>query len=177
MRPDKASSLGTRPGEWVVRWARDPVEGRPLSDRRLQLAGEVVDGGGTSLGQEELTVTRIRANCPSCGEVDLRPDDVVLSVVRACDGLISDASSYRFNCPDCTEVVTKPADERIAQLLTTGGVPVEEASEVADEPVDARPPHPEFPPSGRALSVDDLLDLHEKLESDGWFDELLDIIR
>ncbi len=121
-------------------------------------------------------MTRIRANCPSCGEVDLRPNDVVLSVVRAYDGLFSDASSYRFNCPDCTEVVTKPADERIAQLLTTGGVPVEETGEAATvptAPVDERPPHPEAPAEGRALIADDLLDLHLKLEEDGWFAELL----
>ena len=130
----------------------------------------------TSLGLEELPVTRIRANCPSCGEVDLRPNDVVLSVVRAYDGLVSDASSYRFNCPDCTEVVTKPADERIAQLLTTGGVPVEEAGETAtgaSAPVDDRPAHPESPAEGRVLIADDLLDLHLKLEEDGWFAELL----
>ncbi len=121
-------------------------------------------------------MTRIRANCPSCGEVDLRPHDVVLSVVRAYDGLVSDESSYRFNCPDCTEVVTKPADERIAQLLTTGGVPVEEAEDApatAAVPVDDRPPHPETPAEGRALTADDLLDLHLKLADDGWFAELL----
>ena len=122
-------------------------------------------------------MTRIRANCPSCGEVDLRPDDVILSVVRAYDGLISDASSYRFNCPDCTEVVTKPADERIAQLLTTGGVPIEEAADAPEVVVDERPPHPEDPPSGRPLTADDLLDLHVKLQDRGWFDELLDTIR
>jgi predicted RNA-binding Zn-ribbon protein involved in translation (DUF1610 family) len=120
-------------------------------------------------------VTRIRANCPSCGEVDLRPHDVILSVVRAYDGLISDASSYRFNCPDCTEVVTKPADERIAQLLTTGGVPVEEATDAPSfaAPVDDRPEHPEAPARGRSLTADDLLDLHFKLQDEGWFDELL----
>ncbi len=121
-------------------------------------------------------MTRIRANCPSCGEVDLRPHDVILSVVRAYDGLISDESSYRFNCPDCTEVVTKPADERIAQLLTTGGVPVEEAGDApvtAAPLVDDRPEHPEAPAGGRSLTADDLLDLHFKLEADDWFDELL----
>jgi predicted RNA-binding Zn-ribbon protein involved in translation (DUF1610 family) len=141
----------------------------------LQDRAEAVDVVGTSLSQEELTVTRIRANCPSCGEVDLRPNDVVLSVVRAYDGLVSDESSYRFNCPDCTEVVTKPADERIAQLLTTGGVPIEETPcpSVAVEAADDRPPHPEAPVVGRALTADDLLDLHLKLEDDGWFDELL----
>lgn len=119
-------------------------------------------------------MTRIRANCPSCGEVDLRPADVVLNVVRAYDGLVSDESSYRFNCPDCTEVVTKPADKRIAQLLTTGGVPVEEDAEVGSSSVvtDDRPPHPESPMAGPRLTWDDLLDLHLQLQDDGWFAEL-----
>lgn len=119
-------------------------------------------------------MTRIRASCPGCGEVDLRPDDVTLHVVRAPDGLVSDASSYRFSCPDCEELVTKPADERIAQLLTTGGVAVEEEPGDAPPITDPRPLHPEQRSPGPALTRDDLLDLHLKLASDGWFDELLD---
>jgi predicted RNA-binding Zn-ribbon protein involved in translation (DUF1610 family) len=120
-------------------------------------------------------VTRIRASCPGCGEVDLRPDDVTLRVVRASDGLIGDGSSYRFSCPDCSELVTKPADERIAQLLSTGGVPIEDAGVGALEggvPDELRPPHPESPRGGPPLTPDDLLDLHLKLASGGWFDEL-----
>ena len=113
-------------------------------------------------------MTRIRASCPECGEVDLLPEDVVLHVVRAPDGLVATGSNYRFACPDCAGTVTKPADDRIAQLLTTGGVPIEED---ALEPL--LPPHPEAPPAGRALTRDDLLDLHLLLRSDGWFDELL----
>ena len=119
-------------------------------------------------------MTRIRASCPCCGEVDLRPDDVTLRVVRAPNGLVSDASSYRFSCPDCEELVTKPADERIAQLLTTGGVAVEEEPGDAPPITDPRPPHPERRSPGPVLTRDDLLDLHLKLASDGWFDELLD---
>jgi predicted RNA-binding Zn-ribbon protein involved in translation (DUF1610 family) len=116
-------------------------------------------------------VTRIRASCPECGEVDLLPDEVVLTVVRAPDGEVGDGSTYRFSCPDCTGLVTKPADERIAQLLTTGGVAVEEAREAA--PVDTRPAHPELPAPGRAFTHDDLLDLHLLLERDDWFHDLL----
>jgi len=111
-------------------------------------------------------VTRIRASCPACGEVDLRPDDVVLHVVRADDGLVCDGSEYRFRCPTCADEVAKPADERIAQLLTTGGVPIAEAQPEL-------PPHPEFPPGGPALDHDDLLDLHLLLAEDGWFEQLL----
>lgn len=115
-------------------------------------------------------MTRIRATCPSCGEVDLRPDDVTLVVVRDGLGSVTDGSSYRFDCPDCDELVVKPADERIADLLTTGGVPVEEA----DQPlVDDRPPHPEAPRPGPVLTHDDLLDLHLALAREDWFDQLL----
>ena len=122
-------------------------------------------------------MTRIRASCPICGEVDLRPDDVTLRVVRAESGLVGEGSCYRFCCPDCDELVTKPADERIAQLLSTGGVPIETVDPAGPETfralVDPRPIHPEFPPTGPPLTHDDVLDLHLKLAGDGWFEELL----
>lgn len=111
-------------------------------------------------------MTRIRANCPACGEVDLRPDDVVLRIVRAPDGLVADGSEYRFLCPSCTDEVAKPADERIAQLLATGGVHIDEAAPVL-------PSHPESPADGPPLTLDDLLDLHLDLERDDWFADLL----
>lgn len=122
-------------------------------------------------------MTRIRASCPECGEVDLCPDDVVLHIVRSLDGLVSDGSSYRFSCPDCEETVLKPADERIAQLLVTGGVEVEESDDATEPVLDATfavtPSHPEDPCGGPAFTLDDVLDLHLKLSDDGWFDELL----
>ncbi|MFW5934144.1 MAG: hypothetical protein ACOCT8_05390 [Actinomycetota bacterium] len=111
-------------------------------------------------------MTRIRASCPACGEVDLSPDEVVLHVVRARDGDIDAASSYRFTCPSCDEPVAKPADERIVELLATGGVQIVEAGTEL-------PPHPEQPPAGPALTHDDLLDLHLALQGDEWFLELL----
>jgi predicted RNA-binding Zn-ribbon protein involved in translation (DUF1610 family) len=116
-------------------------------------------------------VTRIRANCPTCGEVDLTPEDVTLHLVRDPVGEVDDASTYRFACPDCTELVTKPADGRIAQLLTSGGVAVEETATGAEP--DLRPEHPERPPSGPALTLDDLLDLHLLLDQPTWFDRVL----
>ncbi|MCC5949042.1 MAG: hypothetical protein JJT89_11355 [Nitriliruptoraceae bacterium] len=115
-------------------------------------------------------MTRIRATCPTCGEVDLRPYEVTLHVVRDPLGDVSDGSCYRFDCPACDELVVKPADERIAELLQTGGVPVEENAESL---VDDRPPHPEAPRPGPVLTRDDLLDLHLALSGDDWFDQLL----
>jgi predicted RNA-binding Zn-ribbon protein involved in translation (DUF1610 family) len=128
-----------------------------------------------NVAQEDL-VTRIRASCPSCGEVELTPPDVVLHIVRTATGLVGDGSNYRFSCPDCEQVVTKPADERIAQLLTTGGVPVEHDAATDDEVAlfeALKPTHPERPVPGPRLTPDDLLDLHLLLASDDWFDELL----
>jgi predicted RNA-binding Zn-ribbon protein involved in translation (DUF1610 family) len=114
-------------------------------------------------------MTRIRATCPSCGEVELLPADVLLRRVTDADGDVSVGSCYRFSCPDCTEVVEKPADERIVSLLTTGGVEVEEVGVT----VDTRPPHPEASLGGPRLTHDDLLDLHFALQDPAWFDRLL----
>ena len=122
-------------------------------------------------------MTRIRASCPTCGEVDLRPKDVVLRLVRGARGAVGEASSYRFACPSCDDTVVKPADERIAQLLTTGGVPVEEtdeASELEGLAAELRPVHPESPSPAPALTHDDLLDFHLALEQDDWLEALLE---
>lgn len=113
-------------------------------------------------------MTTIRATCPHCGEVDLAPTDIQLTVVRAEGMPVGPDSRYTFDCPGCTESVAKPADERIARLLTTGGV---EVSVIQDsEPV---PPHPEDPPGGPAFTPDDLIDFHFQLQQREWFRELV----
>ncbi len=106
-------------------------------------------------------MTRIRATCPVCGEVDLRPSDIELQIVRDVLAEVAEGSCYRFSCPTCTDLVTKPADERIARLLRTGGV-------LVVEPRPA-PAHPEAPPPGPRLTHDDLLDLHQLLGTADWF--------
>lgn len=119
-------------------------------------------------------MTRIRATCPTCGEVDLTPADIHLQVLRTEVEDIAAGSTYRFSCPDCDEHVTKPADERIARLLTTGGVEVS-VTEVADAA--ALPEHPEAPVLDRApLGYDDLIDFHQLLADPDWFDALADLV-
>lgn len=108
-------------------------------------------------------MTRIRATCPSCGEVDLRPTDIELEIIRDSAREVTDGSCYRFCCPTCEELITKPADERIARLLTTGGVQVVSSAD------DHREPHPEFPADGPPLTLDDLISFHQLLESEDWF--------
>ncbi len=80
-------------------------------------------------------MTRIRATCPSCGEVELRPGGRRPPPRhRRRSGRSRSGSCYRFSCPDCTELVEKPADERIVSLLTTGGVAVEDVGPAVRRP-------------------------------------------
>lgn len=106
-------------------------------------------------------MTTIRATCPTCGEVGLTPEEMELHV----DPNGYRQASYNFDCPGCLTVVTKPADERIVRLLASGGVPVREWAP------------PRHLPDGPKFTFDDLLDFHALLETDGWFDELLDLLR
>lgn len=129
-------------------------------------------------------MTRIRATCPMCGEVDLKPEDVRLAIVRDAAGEVGDGSTYRFPCPSCRELVSKPADERIARMLATGGVAIEitEGELDVDELVGLLDDedlafHPELPSPGPAFVRDDLLTFHELLAGDDWFDRLRTLVR
>jgi len=118
-----------------------------------------VDTRGKMRDHEHTPQTRIRATCPSCGEVELAPPDVELKVCTT-----AEHSFYAFVCPDCLEMVTKPADERVVRLLVSGGV----EAEFWEPPAELLEPR-----SGPALTWDDLLDLHLELESPDWWSRLV----
>lgn len=104
-------------------------------------------------------MTTIKTNCPACGEVDLTPADVELHA----DADAGPGSFYAFGCPECLMVVRKQADERVVRLLMSAGVtciPLQ---------VNRRPQDPAF-------TYDDLLDLHDLLATDDWFDDLLGLV-
>jgi ribosomal protein S28E/S33 len=65
-------------------------------------------------------MTTIKATCPTCGDVDLTPSDVTVTVARALGW-----STYTFRCAGCADAVCKPADDEVVQLLTGAGVRVE----------------------------------------------------
>jgi hypothetical protein len=90
-------------------------------------------------------MTTIKASCPTCGEVQLRPEDVSLMVCSSAATL----SYYAFDCPACRVEVRKPADDHVVSLLLSGGVP----ATPWDLPAEARESH-----VGPRLSYDDLLD-------------------
>lgn len=109
----------------------------------------------------EDAVTTIRATCPTCGEVELTPDDITL---RVCTH--GPASYYEFGCPLCAEQIQKPADERVVQLLISGGV----AATVWELPQEFNEQH-----DGAPFTMDDILDLHLLLDSSDWFERLLKV--
>lgn len=122
--------------------------------------------------------TTIRVCCPDCGAVDLTPAQIRLTVVQRPDEPVAPDSHYTFLCPSCAERVDKPADERVARLLSSGGVAVEVVNAAglhARHPA-ARPHHPEDPPGGPPLDHDDLLDLHLLLDTDDWFERLQTLV-
>jgi hypothetical protein len=104
-------------------------------------------------------VTKIKAECPRCGNVRLGPDDVT---VRVCmdDG----AGAYRFRCPTCSTAALHEASPAICALLRHAGCTEESWSLPAE--LGERP-------NGPRLTTDDLLDFHLLLREDDWASALI----
>lgn len=99
-------------------------------------------------------MTTIKATCPTCGDVDLTPADVIVTVAAALGW-----STYTFTCAGCADDVCKPADDEIVQLLTTAGVRVHRL-DIPTEYLESRLLARTNPP----LTSDDLLDFGMWLE-------------
>lgn len=115
-------------------------------------------------------MTRIRTTCPQCGEIELLTTDVTMRIALDTVTLVGEDSRYRFHCPGCESMVSKRVTPRIAQLLSTGGVEIEEPhvpDAVAGWDRGTRPE-----PQAPALTLDDLLDLHLALQDERWFDRI-----
>ena len=109
--------------------------------------------------RRESSVATIRASCPTCGDVELTSRDVSVHVCVS-----NNQGSYAFRCPSCRVAVSKHAEQRIVDLLVSSGVRLSVWSLPAelDEPRSSEP----------ALSYDDLLEFHQLLQEDGWFERL-----
>lgn len=105
-------------------------------------------------------MTWIEATCPTCGSVEVTPDDIELGVCTN-----ADASYYSFTCPVCAEHVKKKAEDRVIQLLIAEGVRPRNWT-VPAEMLEDR--------SGPALTSDDVLDFLLELADDEWFSRLVE---
>jgi hypothetical protein len=95
----------------------------------------------------------------------MTPEAILLSIRdRTGEG------SYRFSCPMCQDTVEKPADRKVAALLLSAGVELDEheAGEEGEtlEPAPELPSYPEARPTGPPLTVDDLINFHFLLKDD-----------
>ncbi len=100
-------------------------------------------------------MTTIKATCPRCGDVDLVPADVHVTVARELGW-----STYTFTCVECADEVCKSADADVVQLLSGAGVRVDNL-EIPVEYLEARVLERACPP----LTLDDLLDFALWLET------------
>jgi hypothetical protein len=100
----------------------------------------------------------IRATCHHCGDVEMTTADVW---VRICAD--DNAGTYSFRCPLCEVVVIKPAEPHIVDLLVASGVAWSTWTRPA-EFFEAK--------GGPAFTHDDLLDFHDLLEREDWFERL-----
>ena len=107
----------------------------------------------------------IRANCPTCGQVDLPAEEISLEV--AGDG---ERGRYAFACPDCGADIARAADRKVVGLLLAAGATSHDAEAPAMElPAEDRNPCPGAP----AFTLDDVIDLHFLLQEDAWLAEEL----
>lgn len=88
-------------------------------------------------------MSTIRANCPTCGDIELRVRDVLVNVCA-----LSPYAWYSFAC-GCGEAVARPAEPRIVDLLITAGVRMV----AVGYPAEVGEPH-----AGGRVSLDELLD-------------------
>lgn len=98
-------------------------------------------------------MTQIRTTCPTCGEIDIAPDSVLLYLTPTRDRWF-----FAFRCPVCGRDVHHPATRKIVAMLVAAG----ERSSDAPVPAEDRSPDPEAPP----LTLDDLIELHFLLQEE-----------
>ncbi len=96
-------------------------------------------------------MTTIKATCPSCGDVDLKPHDITVLLAPAAGW-----ATYEFACPQCQDRVTKSADDEVVTLLRGAGVRVEKLH----IPAEALELH-----LGPPLASDDLIDFGLRLSA------------
>lgn len=116
-------------------------------------------------------MTTIRTTCPRCGEVDMAPRAIRLSVPT--DSL---EGSYRFTCPSCSVAVEKGADRKIVALLVSVGVDVDRfASRAAsDAPVRPQGDNDDAAAEEEGFDLDDIIEFHFLLRDERRFWDVME---
>jgi hypothetical protein len=122
-------------------------------------------------------MTKIRATCPTCGNVEFGVQSIVVlghstsagttSAAYLTSGPRGGSATYRFECPCCDRPVLRHAEREIIELLLSVGVPVE-APRIALETVRSEVAH--LPP----FTLSDVERLREELTAPDWFARLQD---
>ena len=114
-------------------------------------------------------MTAIRVKCPSCGEVDLAPNEMSLHLHPS-----GDRGAYRFTCPECSSQVDRPASRQVTALLVSAGVEPVRMEEHAETLAPAQPLEDRSPdPAAAPFTLDDVIAFHFLLEDDVAIAELL----
>jgi predicted RNA-binding Zn-ribbon protein involved in translation (DUF1610 family) len=112
-------------------------------------------------------MTTIRTTCPRCGEVDMGPEAIMLSVRDN-----GQEGSYRFRCPSCADDVQKRADRKIVALLVSAGVDIDQV-DGQELLFDQEDPRARSLPSGPRFTADDVIEFHFLLQDDRYIEEFL----
>jgi hypothetical protein len=94
--------------------------------------------------------------CPDCFEARLSPERVTL---RHC--LDDETWSYRFTCPECHVSAVATTGDQAARAAMEAGCPIE----IWRLPGELLEPH-----EGPALTLSDILELHEEMQQPDWLD-------
>ena len=100
-------------------------------------------------------MTKIRARCPECGDVEFGIDCIVVI------GTTSSACAYRFICPGCGEPVSRTAVPDVIELLLSAGVRREAFHPPSMQKAVAAP-----------ITETDVQSFRELLASTDWFESL-----
>lgn len=117
-------------------------------------------------------MTSLRISCRSCDETAVVPCSAL--IVSTGDRPAAEAGNgpartgIWWICDACADLSFTPIDWPFLLRLVVAGVPVRMADGPARVPAQRLPQHPEHPADGAPFTVDDLIRMHEDLESDTW---------
>ncbi|HZG94843.1 MAG TPA: hypothetical protein VEZ46_09030 [Mycobacteriales bacterium] len=113
-------------------------------------------------------MTLVTAKCPECRTTDSVPADAMLVEVAAPEQPSEHIGGCaRWICSTCSDVVGRAvAWHELALLLAAG------ARLLSEHVTETLPAHPESPPTGARFTLNDVLELHETLAGEEWFERL-----